>query len=566
MSQDNVSKIKERLSIKDIVEPYIKLEKAGTNYKGRCPFHNEKTPSFFVSPDRDSYYCFGCGAKGDIFTFIQEYEGLDFMEAMKMLADKAGVTIEKGGFAKKPKNNILKEVLEETTKFFEKSIKDNSEVLIYLKSRGVEEETIKNWRIGFAPSGWKNLLEYLKDKKFKQEDLEKAGLIKKGEKGDYYDRFRDRIIFPIFNVNGEVVAFTGRIFGPEDDIAKYLNSPETELFRKSEILYGFDKAKQSIRKNNFAILVEGQMDTVMCHQAGYLNTIASSGTAVTETQLNNINKLTSNLVIAYDSDDAGFKASQRAWKTALEIGMDVKVALIKKGLDPADLIKDDLDKWKESIKNSKHIIEIIINKIYTSETDKRKINHRVSIELVPYLHQIKSSIDRHHFIKKVSESFDIPNEAIIEEVNSYKDEGEEPGRISQYENKAVSKRDVDDLALEKRTFGILYALEKKDAEKFKEMQEGIINIVGQQEYDRILESISDELEEIIFAVENSFDKENIYNESTELLKNIKLRKLNKERKESLLQLKKVEQENDESLENDLLNKINKISKEIQDLN
>ena len=253
MSQDNVSKIKERLGIKEVIETYIKLEKAGTNYKGRCPFHNEKTPSFFVSPDRDSYYCFGCGAKGDIFSFVQEYEGIDFINSMKMLADRAGIKLEMINYKENSKSKILKEILEDTTKFFEECFQKNPEVLIYLKGRGLEEETVKEWRIGFAPNGWSNLNDYLKNKNYKETDIEKAGLIKKGEKEGYYDRFRSRIIFPITNSNGDVVAFTGRIFGPEEDTAKYLNSPETELFKKSEILYGYDKAKGNIRRNNFEI-------------------------------------------------------------------------------------------------------------------------------------------------------------------------------------------------------------------------------------------------------------------------------------------------------------------------
>lgn len=566
MSQDNVSKIKERLGIKEVVETYIKLEKAGSNFKGRCPFHNEKTPSFFVSPDRDSYYCFGCGAKGDIFTFVQEYEGLDFINSLKILADRAGIELEKTNFKENTYNNLLKEILEEATKFFEESFEKNPEVMIYLKKRGLKEETIKEWRIGFAPNGWSNLLDNLKSKDYKEVDIEKAGLIKKGNREGYYDRFRSRIIFPITNSNGDIVAFTGRIFGPEEDTAKYLNSPETDLFKKSEILYGFDKAKTAIRKNNFTILVEGQMDTIMCHQAGYKNAVASSGTAITEMQLKNLDRLSKNLVIAYDSDNAGFSASEKAWKTGLAIGMDVKISPIEEGLDPADLIQKDPKKWKDTIKKSEHIIDTLIKKISNSETDKRKINQRVVSEIVPHLKSISSSIDRDYFIKKVGEAFDISIEAITQEVNSYKDDSESGKDSIRSAHQLDEKEKFDEFTLEKRIFGVMFALEKKNQEEFKKLQEGIINIVSQEEYDRILESINEDLEEIIFTVENSFDEKNIEIESAELLKNLKIKKLNNQRKKILLELRKAEQQKDEELENNLLSEINKISKQIQEIN
>jgi DNA primase len=309
------------------------------------------------------------------------------------------------------------------------------------------------------------------------------------------------------------------------------------------------------------------MDTVMCHQAGYKNAVASSGTAITEIQLKNINRISSNLVVAYDSDNAGFAASEKAWKTALNIGMDVKIAPIETGLDPADLILKDIDKWKDSIKNSKHIIEILINRISTSETDSRKISQRVTKEVVPHLYSIKAGLDRHHFIKKVSERFDVSVDAINSEIESYNENSDFDNYTYVDEtSNSVNKRDKDLMSLEKRLFGIMFVLENKDKYEFQKIQEGIISIVGQEEYDKILESINEGLEELIFAVENSFDREIIKSESAELLKNLKIKQLHKKRKELLLELKKAEQDSDENLENDLLSEINIISKEIQENN
>ena len=249
-----VETIKERLDITEIISGYLKLEKAGTSLKACCPFHNEKTPSFFVSPTRQNFYCFGCGAKGDIFSFVEEMEGLDFRGTLSFLADKAGVEIEyKGGQSKEEKNKIL-EVLEATTKFFEDELVKSNEARKYLKSRNVSEKTIKNWRIGYAPAPpdlrWCSLFNHLQSLGYDKEIMLKAGLVKTSDKGsskEPYDVFRDRAIFPLSDPNGQIIAFSGRALSQEA-IPKYLNSPDTILFRKNEVLYGLDKAKEQIRK------------------------------------------------------------------------------------------------------------------------------------------------------------------------------------------------------------------------------------------------------------------------------------------------------------------------------
>src|SRR3989344_4408177 len=347
-----VQKIKEKLSIEDVVSSYIKLDKAGVNLKAKCPFHNEKTPSFFVSPDRCTYYCFGCGASGDIFSFVENFEGLDFKGALKMLAVREAATLR-----------------------FIDNLSHQREAMEYLKSRGLAEQSVKEFRIGFAKEEWRDLYDYLKKKGFSDSEIEKAGLTKKSEKGSssggFYDRFRNRIIFPISDSGGRVIAFSGRIFKDDGKSAKYLNSPETLIFKKSSVLYGLDKAKESIRKNNFSILVEGQMDLVLSHQAMFRNTVATSGTALSDTEVSKenvvsnlglIRRLSDNLVLAFDSDKAGMTATARAGKIALSLGMDVKVANLPEGSDPADLIsRDGAPSWKEAIKNSKHLIEFLLN-------------------------------------------------------------------------------------------------------------------------------------------------------------------------------------------------------------
>jgi DNA primase len=424
-----VQQIKERLTIEDVVSSYIKLERVGTNLKARCPFHNEKTPSFFVSTDRGTYYCFGCAASGDIFSFVEEFEGLDFKGALKLLAERAGVPLT--AYTKEDQKNQsekdrLYEVMEEATKYFEENLSTSKEAEEYLKQRGLTGNSIKDFRIGFAILDWRLLYNRLKAKGFSDGDIEKAGLAKKTEKG-YYDRFRGRIMFPIADSSGRIIAFSGRLFVDDGKSAKYLNSPETPIFSKYAVLYGLDKAKESIRKNNFSILVEGQMDLVLSHQAGFKNTIATSGTALSDSTVSKdqvvsnlglVRRLSGNIVLAFDADKAGFNATDRAGKIALSLGMDVKVAAMPENMDPADLIsKTGADAWKEAIRKSKHIIEFLLDRVLKdSGDDARKAGRGIKEKILPYVDSLGSSIEKTHFLKKISDQSGIPMPALEEDL------------------------------------------------------------------------------------------------------------------------------------------------------
>lgn len=477
MMNSPVAKIKERLLIEDVVSSYIKLDRAGANLKGRCPFHNEKTPSFFVSPDRGSYYCFGCGASGDIFTFVEEFEGLDFKGALKLLADKAGIPLEvytKEMKEAETEKEKLYRAMEESTLYFENNLKENKEVLEYLKKRGINEKSIKDFRIGYALPEWRKLYDYLKSRNFTDIEIEKAGLAKRPEdKGKaMYDRFRGRIMFPISDSSGRVIAFSGRIFiddpsnssGQVASQAKYLNSPETPIFSKSAVLYGLDKAKDSIRTHNFSILVEGQMDLILSHQIGYKNTIATSGTALSDATMSKENvvsnlglvrRLSQNIVLAFDGDKAGFNASSRAARIALSLGMDVKVATMPRGIDPADLISKDgpevgLVAWKEVIKNAKHIIEFVLNRILEdSGGDIRKIGKEIKDKVLPYVGSIDSSIERTYFIKKISDVSNIPESALQEDLRNIELELKYEKREIEEARESISKVYKKDYILRK---------------------------------------------------------------------------------------------------------------------
>ncbi|MEX2013450.1 MAG: DNA primase [Parcubacteria group bacterium] len=426
----DVETIKERLDIAEIISGYVKLEKAGTSFKARCPFHNEKTPSFFVSPVRQSFYCFGCGAKGDIFTFVEELEGLDFRGALKLLAEKAGVEIQyRGGESKGEKDKILN-ALEEATKFFEKELTGNEPARRYIASRGISEETIKNWRIGYAPAEWRALHNHLENLGHDNGIIIKAGLAKTSDDSvnkEPYDVFRDRVIFPLSDSNGSIIAFSGRALptgqgrrGAPEVEPKYLNSPDTILFTKSEVLYGLDKAKDQIRKKDYAVLVEGQMDLVLSHQSGVRNTIASSGTAFTRPHLERLKRFSSRIIIAFDGDLAGEKAAEKASELGIALGLEVKVANLPAGLDPAEVVRKNPQEWKDILRESLPAVEFFFDKIGEREKDPRKLGKQIEKRILPMIKLIGSAIEQSHFISMLAKRTGIKEDLFWEDLKKVK--------------------------------------------------------------------------------------------------------------------------------------------------
>jgi DNA primase len=415
--------IKNRLPITEVLSTYITLEPSGSQYKARCPFHNEKTASFSVSPERGLYYCFGCGAKGDIFTFVEQFEGVDKKGALKILAERAGIPMTASNAAGAEPTDNLYDALETAAKKYQAVLESNTEARAYLKQRGVTEQTMAEFRLGYAPSEWRTIASSLDQNS--TAFYERAGLIKKTdpttanakvgeERQRYYDRFRGRIMFPLSDSSGRIVAFSGRIF-PEtqndtQEGPKYLNSPETEIFHKSRILFGFDKAKGAIKKHNFAILVEGQMDLILSHQAGFKNTVATSGTAVSETvigdtsaQLSVIARLTPNIFLAFDGDSAGQKALERAALVTLSLGMNPKVVALPEGMDPADYIaKQGSDDWKELLKNAEHFIPHILHTIQKSVTSAHQLKESIRTRLFPFLMRVQSAIERNVYLNTIA--------------------------------------------------------------------------------------------------------------------------------------------------------------------
>ena len=578
-----VNQIKERLSIEEIVSAYIKLERSGANLKARCPFHNEKTPSFFVSPARGSYYCFGCGAKGDIFTFVEEFEGLDFKGALKLLANKAGIRLEsynKETKERESEKEKLYQAIEETTLYFEKNLKENTKESIgareYLKSRGLEDKTIKNFRIGYAFLDWRKLYDYLKSKNFTDLEIEKAGLVKTPEDKSkaMYDRFRGRIMFPIADSSGRIIAFSGRILIDDGKSAKYLNSPETLIYNKSATLFGIDKAKDSIRQNDFSILVEGQIDLVLSHQAGFKNTVASSGTAMTDSTISKENiinnlglicRLSKNIVLAYDADRAGVNASNRFAKIALALGMDVKVASLKDGVDPADIIsKEGKEAWREAIRNSKHFIPFMLERILKEATDDnrkarldpaRQIGREIRERLLPFVNDLESAIEKSHFINLISNRSGIAENALMEDLKKVasllKHETEETKTAKENVEKKLRKDPI-----ERRLLGIAFWQENLPAKTID--PEIIFKKLG-----KVKEIYQEMKEDLIYEAEEFYSNSgNLRKDVKEMLLNLEEEYLNEELVKKIIELKNLKEKKEEI---EILKKINEINKRKEEI-
>lgn len=419
-----IEEIKSRLNIVEVISSYIKLEKAGANFRACCPFHSEKSPSFFVSPSRQIWHCFGCGEGGDIFQFVMKIEGVEFLDALKILAQKAGVQLEhKTESYKKLKSErqVIYEICNLSSLFFQTQLRKSKKgegVLKYLYDRKITDDSITDFKIGYAPDLWNSLSDFLVSRGHKREDVEKAGLAVKREGKDSIDRFRSRIMFPIFDINSQIVGFTGRIFNKKEEVAKYLNTPNTLVYDKSRIIYGLDKAKIDIRREDRCVLVEGNVDCMMSHQAGIKNAVAVSGTALTNTHLNILKRYSNNLSLAFDMDMAGNKATKRSVDLAQKTGFNIKVVEMPKGKDPADVISEGgKESWEKLIKDSKPIMQFYFDialegKDLALVEDKKEV---LNI-LLPEIKIIENKIEQAHWIEELSSNLKAREEDIREEL------------------------------------------------------------------------------------------------------------------------------------------------------
>mgnify|MGYP001558698597 FL=1 len=435
-----VEKIKEKIDVVELVGSYIKLQKAGVNFKALCPFHSEKTPSFYVTPSRQIWHCFGCSAGGDIFRFVMNIEGIEFPEALRILAERAGVELERQDPKIRSERTRLLDLLETATAYYEKNLYERKDVGAYLKERGMTGETAKSFRLGYALNSWDGVISNLRQAGFKQDDIEKAGLAIKSEKETgFYDRFRARIMFPILDGAGRIVGFSGRIFEkdllsmreavgtPTTDAesrgvgaAKYINTPQTALYDKSRALYGLDKAKTEIRKKNSAIILEGQMDLIMSHQAGATNAVAISGTALTPQHLINLKRLCDTLVMSFDTDNAGYEATKKSVDLGVSAGFEIKIAAINGAKDPADLIKENPKNWFDALEGAKPVVSFLLETLAVKNKDTLAFKKEVGRTVLPYVALMQSEIDRAHWIGEIALVLKMREENVWQELERIK--------------------------------------------------------------------------------------------------------------------------------------------------
>jgi DNA primase len=453
MMNSQTEEIKSKLDIVDLISEYVQLKQAGTNFKGLCPFHNEKTPSFMVSREKQIWHCFGCGEGGDGFSFIQKYDNIEFPEALKILAQKAGVKLKRLDPAVSSQKTKLLDINRLAAEYFYQVLLKSKEAQIardYLDKRAILSETIDEFKIGYSPDSWDKLLNLLIKKGFKPNDIFLAGLVVKNEKGKLYDRFRQRLMFPIFDHNCNVVGFTARILDEtkENQGGKYINTPQTLIYNKSLIIYGLDKAKKDIKDKSVAVIVEGNMDVIASHQAGIKNVIASSGTALTLEQLKILNRYTNNLAIAFDADLAGQVAAERGIDTALALGMNIKVIQLPEQIngqaikDPDDCLKQGVKYWQEAIDGSVSIMDYYFKKAFTQyDKNDPQAKKEIAAKLLKHIAKLADKVEQAHWLNQLAQKLDISEGILRETFDTYTENKTTANQEIVFENQNMISRE-----------------------------------------------------------------------------------------------------------------------------
>ena len=423
-SEDIISRVRDSIDIVDLISGYVSLKKTGKNHLGLCPFHSEKTPSFNVNPEKQIFHCFGCGVGGDVFKFLELQEGLNFPEAVKQLAARGGIPLPADSVSRKEdkrsedERKALLTIIADAAGYFRKELEGpaGGAARDYLKKRGVTDQVVQDFALGFARPEWDGLLRHLKQKGYGVGQMEKAGLIvKRSEAEGYYDRFRGRIIFPIRDISGHVIAFGGRVM--DDSLPKYLNSSETPLYSKSNTLYCFDRAKDDARKLGYFIIVEGYLDAIACHQFGATNAVATLGTALTDGHLKLIRRFTKNIILIFDPDPAGIRATIRGFDPLVEAGMKVNVVSLPDGDDPDTFFqKHGKQAFDEALKKSVKLMDFVHSAVVKIGA-KAPIDERMDTakEMVVFIEKIPDRNIQNFYIKKIIDALDIDEASFRQE-------------------------------------------------------------------------------------------------------------------------------------------------------
>lgn len=506
MADQILQEIKDKIDVVELVGTYVKLKKAGTNYKGLCPFHYEKTGSFMISPAKQIWHCFGCGLGGDVFEFTKRIENVEFKEALKLLADRAGVKLPE--YSQKNRVNADKEERYKKINAFAAEYyhqillsKSGEEARKYLEKRGLSKESIKKWQIGYAPAGFHNLESALAKKKIAVADLLEAGVSAKNEAGKVYDRFRERITFPILNYMGECVGFSARVLRNGNETAKYINSPETLIYNKSRVLFGLNFAKNEIRKKDYALLVEGQMDCIQAQEAGFSNCVATSGTALTKEHIELIKRLTGNILLCFDSDEAGEKAQRRAIELILPFGLSVKVVRLKGFKDADEMIQSNSKLFSEAIKNSEWAIDYYLNlanTLYTFGSLEQK--KYIQSEVVSLVNLLTNKLEQEHYIQKIITDFKISHEVLMGFVSI----SQEQPVLKSHDSK-IKQSDV-----EKEILGGVLVFGEMRNNVFKEYEPGLFSLPEVEYFFKLGVMENGEEQALQEFLNSSFAKEAIF--------------------------------------------------------
>lgn len=582
MADNQIEEVKAKTDIVSIIGERIELKKAGRNYKAACPFHGEKTPSFMVSPELQIFKCFGCGEAGDVFAFLEKYEGMEFPEALKYLADRAGVKLEKFQGGQSSEKEKLIELNREALRFYNYILLEHpvgKRALNYLlETRNLKMDTIKDFQLGFSPESSYSLKKYLIDKrKFTLSEVERAGIgIVRGQ--SLYDRFNGRVVFPLFDHRGNPIGFSGRIL-PWDkrETGKYINSPETPLYHKSNVLFGLNLSRSFIKKKKTAIVVEGELDLISSWQAGIKNVVAIKGSALTEEQVRLLSRFANRFILSLDSDMAGDAATRRGIKIASDMGVEIKVAEISGGYkDPDEAARGNIESYKKDLIGAKVIWDFLIDSVFArNDAGTGSGKSKISKEIIPILGEIGDKIVQSHYANVVAKKLNVPLEAVTEEI--VKIGVPNAPAVVEIEQKTEErgKRDV----LEENLFKIIFATSPKlmlsnDVleivktpynlkliEEFKKF-----NVSGKKDISEFGKSLPKELFEgfskIMLLEERDFDEnsEELNKELELVKKKLKILSL-KERKEELqTQIRELEEKGDEDMLLKALQEFDKLAK------
>lgn len=615
-----VEEIKNKLDIVEVIGQYLKLEKTGANYRALCPFHKEKTPSFFVSPSRQIWHCFGCNAGGDIFTFVMRIENIEFKETLEMLAKKAGVRLRHESPQARSHKQRLIDINKQAVVFFENNLWQNKEVIDYLHQRGLKDETIKEFHLGWALDDWRGLSSFLIKKGFKPEEIVASGLAiskkdptninqntgYKIQSADIYDRFRSRIMFPIDNSVQQTVGFTGRIFQGKNPlktikdieaIGRYVNSPQTLIFDKGMILYGLSKSKPHLYSQEETLLVEGQMDFLAVWQSGIKNVVAGSGTALTPNQLKILKRYNNTLILGFDMDEAGELAAERTIELALDKEFNIKILRLIEGKDLADFIdtkeKDKTEKGitiKELIKKAKPIMDFYFERAQKlGDKDNIQGKKTIASYFLPKIQKLNNVIEKSFWLNKLSRFLNIPEQALREELEKLSKNKATINRGVIDENESLYEFPITESLLRIEiiaeriiSFLIKSPQLKKNAldyeeyfpHNFKEIFKIIKNISSAEEIERhnlIKLNLGEEIKEKINQLGLRADYEtellerfnvSLKDELEKELKELKKESIKQQMSEIESEIRNAEKDNDKKLLEGLMKKFNQLSKQL----